>query len=1042
MRIVIDMQACQSGAAHDAGAALALAGALVRTAAGHTVEVLLHGRHESTLAPLRLAFAPLLPAANLHVFDAPAGHGPWVRSAAGHLRDTLLADLRADLVFVPGLFDRPDTPFVCADDSTIPAAYLCAVRPALEPAPLAKAAEEEELLRRQAVLQRAVLVAAPAADLLPLSAAATLVLDADADAAARQLWAAFAAALPVTSAPIAHAGGDKPRLAYLSPLPPQKSGIADYSVELLAQLERFYRIDLIVADGDRCDATLAARFAVHDVTWFDEHADEFDRRLYHFGNNTLHQHLFELLRRHPGVVVLHDFFLGGALDNMERDGYLPQAFMAALYESHGYGALAMHRQHGRNPTIWQFPCNKGVLDNAAGIVVHSPFSHELARHWYGDTAADGWRTVPLIRGLPDGYRHAEARTAARAALGFADDDFVICSFGMMGLTKRNELLLQAFLDSPLAQERNCRLVFVGEGDGGQYGQGLARTIAAHPAGQRVTITGFVTPQLYAGYLAAADAAVQLRSHTRGETSASVLDCLLYGVPTVINAHGSSASLPGELLVKLQDDCTAAELGDALVQLRGDPAGRAALAQRALAFMQQEHAPARVGQAFFEAIEELAQRSPADHYRTLLRRLAALPRATDAQLADTAAAIVANRLPTAPRQLFVDISALVQTDLKTGIQRVVRSILLALIDTPPAGYRIEPVYSDGGNRPYRYARRFTFDMLGIDGLALEDAPFETRPGDLFLGLDLFTNGTAQNRAQLQAMRERGVAIHFVVYDLLPVLLPDAFPAGAERYFADYLETVAAVADGAVCISRAVADELHDWLAQRPERRAEPLRLEWFHLGADIDASAPSFGLPPEAPQVLAAVAARQSLLMVGTVEPRKGQGQALDAFELLWQQGVDANLVIVGKQGWMMEGLAKRLTTHPEAGKRLFWLAGVSDEMLVQLYDKCSALLAASVGEGFGLPLIEAAQRGLPIIARDIPVFREVGGEHAYYFDGATPQTLAATLADWLALHAADQAPGSDRMPWLSWRHSADQLIEAVTGQRRYRTLAGVPPTQE
>ena len=157
--------------------------------------------------------------------------------------------------------------------------------------------------------------------------------------------------------------------------------------------------------------------------------------------------------------------------------------------------------------------------------------------------------------------------------------------------------------------------------------------------------------------------------------------------------------------------------------------------------------------------------------------------------------------------------------------------------------------------------------------------------------------------------------------------------------------------------------------------------------------------------------------------------------MLWQQGVDANLVIVGKQGWMMEALAEKLRTHPERERRLFWLAGVSDEMLLKLYRACAALLAASVGEGFGLPLIEAAQHGLPIIARSLPVFREVGGEHAYYFEAADAGALAATLAQWLALHAEGRAPQSAALPWLTWKDSTAQLVQALTQAHWYRQLA-------
>ncbi|MYM68829.1 glycosyltransferase [Pseudoduganella sp. FT55W] len=965
MRIVIDLQACQNGAAADTAATVALAQAVAQRAASHhTVLILLHARYANSIPALRLAFA----GQQIHVFEAPAGDSVWARQAAIAMHATMLADLRADAVWTPG-------------------------------AAVAAAIDGIHVLR---------------------------ISSADGLQAALDALPATATAAPAT----------KPRMAYLSPLPPQQSGIADYSVELIAQLQQFYDIELIVEQPAACEQRLQAAYTLRDIAWFEAHASEYQRVLYHFGNNGVHQHMFELLHQYPGVVVLHDFFLSGVLDNMERDGYLPHAFLSTLYESHGYTGLLAHQRQGRNPSIWQFPCNKGVLDNATGIIVHSEFSRRLAQHWYGGDTGALWQTVPLIRGLPDGYQADSTRQQARAALGLKDDSFMICSFGMMGVTKLNEVLLDAFLDSPLAADPRCQLVFVGAPDPGQYGREISRKIAASPAAGRVRVTGFVSADQYASYLAAADAAVQLRSKTRGETSASVLDCLLYGLPTVVNAHGSSADLPAAVLVKLDDECSSADLGAALTRLHTDVGERHALGQRARAYMAAHHAPEQVGPRFRDAIEQLTAASPQTHYAELLEALRRLPAPAEHELMNTAEAIAVNRLPTAPRQLFVDISALVQTDLKTGIQRVVRSILLGLIEAPPAGYRIEPVYSDGGNRPYRYARAYTLKMLGCEPMALEDAPLEVRSGDMFLGLDLFTNGTAQNLQRLLDMRRRGVQMYFVVYDLLPVLRPDVFPLGAQGYFAEYLDTIDAVSDGLVCISRAVADELHDWLAARPNRsRLDPLQLGYFHLGADIDASAPSFGLPDNAEHVMANIAARPSLLMVGTIEPRKGQQQALEAFELLWQQGVDANLVIVGKQGWMMEALADKMRAHPEREQRLFWLAGVSDEMLLKLYQSCSALLAASIGEGFGLPLIESAQHGLPIIARSLPVFREVGGEHAYYFDADNAAELAVTLQAWLDLHAAGKAPQSSAMPWLTWKDSTDQLVHAVTQQRWYRQLA-------
>jgi len=132
---------------------------------------------------------------------------------------------------------------------------------------------------------------------------------------------------------------------------------------------------------------------------------------------------------------------------------------------------------------------------------------------------------------------------------------------------------------------------------------------------------------------------------------------------------------------------------------------------------------------------------------------------------------------------------------------------------------------------------------------------------------------------------------------------------------------------------------------------------------------------------------------------------------------------------MVEQLVERLRTHPERNKRLFWLDGVSDEYLEEIYAASTCLLAASYGEGFGLRLIEAAQHKLPIIARDIPVFREVAGDYAFYFSGQDATDVADAIMEWLRLYETQSYPKSDGMPWLTWKESAAQLVANIVDSR-------------
>jgi glycosyltransferase involved in cell wall biosynthesis len=195
-----------------------------------------------------------------------------------------------------------------------------------------------------------------------------------------------------------------------------------------------------------------------------------------------------------------------------------------------------------------------------------------------------------------------------------------------------------------------------------------------------------------------------------------------------------------------------------------------------------------------------------------------------------------------------------------------------------------------------------------------------------------------------------------------------------------------------------------------------------LGADLENSAPTKGMPENAPQILQKIASGSSFVAIGTIEPRKGYRQMLAAFEVLWAKGLDINLVIIGKHGWLMDDFAQNLPAHPEFNRHLFWLDGISDEYLENVYKASTAMLLASEGEGFGLPLIEAASRQLPIIARDIPVFREVAGESAYYFSGNQPEELAQSIESWLELFSQKTHPDPSTMKWLTWKESTQSLL--------------------
>jgi glycosyltransferase involved in cell wall biosynthesis len=396
---------------------------------------------------------------------------------------------------------------------------------------------------------------------------------------------------------------------------------------------------------------------------------------------------------------------------------------------------------------------------------------------------------------------------------------------------------------------------------------------------------------------------------------------------------------------------------------------------------------------------------------------------EAQLQSLAECLVKNLPIKRPPYFFVDVTEVQREDSKTGIQRVVRSLLIALLAAPPQGYEVKPVYYDNHGR-YRHASCFLYRFAGE--FADKDELVDFHSGDIYLGLDFNIATTPMAEALFRQLARQGVRLCFVIYDMLPILNSGWWPMEMAPRFERWLRSLASVADTVCCISAAVADEVTEWLEHaRVSPQYSPPSIRHFHLGGDLENSAPSLGWPENYQLALDAIDKSPTFLMVGTVEPRKGHAEVLDAFEQLWSQGVDINLFIVGKAGWMVERLISRIQSHNELGRKLFWFDDASDECLKDLYLRSTCLIAASEGEGFGLPLIEAAKYGVPIIARDIPVFREIAQDSAIYFGGPQNDDLCSTLTRWLELNDAGMAPGSHDLPWLTWQESAGQLLDAL-----------------
>lgn len=384
----------------------------------------------------------------------------------------------------------------------------------------------------------------------------------------------------------------------------------------------------------------------------------------------------------------------------------------------------------------------------------------------------------------------------------------------------------------------------------------------------------------------------------------------------------------------------------------------------------------------------------------------------------------------PKSLFIDVSITCHKDYRTGIQRVVRALTHELINSADHGFTVVPIYQagDGYYWHYKHANKWLHTSTGGGtGRDAVDSLVTFQSGDVYLVADL-TGGLvvqAERAGLYNKLRASGVTIGFIAYDILPIHYPQYFPAETHKAFIEWVNSVSRSADFVVCISNTVKNNLSSWFASNiPLGSPVPL-LGSFRLGADIMRSIPSAGLPSNAEEFLHRIKVSTTFIMVGMLEPRKGHADILAAFSVLWSKQHDINLVFIGNPGWSVDSLMSTIKTHSELGKRFHHLMNVSDEFLGLIYSNATCLIAASYDEGFGLPIVEAAQKKIPVIARDIKVFREVAGNNVHYFDSRTLEGIASTIEVWIGLYQVGRHPKIENLKWLTWKESSQELLAQI-----------------
>jgi len=388
------------------------------------------------------------------------------------------------------------------------------------------------------------------------------------------------------------------RLAWVSPLPPIRSGIADYTAELLPALARLFDLSLFAPDPYGPSPVPGVR--IQPLQALPRQSDRFDAVVYHIGNNPYHRGIYEQALRDPGVVVLHDFLLHHLVARCtvaagDREGYL----WHLAYERGAAGAAtALRRALGVFSEREQFldPLNQVLLDRSQGAIVHSRWAAGRIREACPELPV----TVvphPLLGGAQG------SRGKAREVLGLSPDEVVVATFGFLAPYKRIDRLLSAW--ATLAREfPQARCLLVGEPD---PALGLEEMLA-QPGVDRVAVTGYVEAAAFRRYIAACDIAVNLRYPSAGETSGAVVRLLASGKAVLVSNIGAFAEWPDSVCLKV--DVGPDETGMLLFYLRrllAEPRLCRELGENARCYVLSHHAPERTAAAYRAALQQIVNR---------------------------------------------------------------------------------------------------------------------------------------------------------------------------------------------------------------------------------------------------------------------------------------------------------------------------------------------------------------------------------------------------------------------------------------------------
>ena len=394
----------------------------------------------------------------------------------------------------------------------------------------------------------------------------------------------------------------KIKVAWFSPLPPQRSGVAEYCADILPCLREHMDIELFVEDPDTHRGTpLANLFPVFDYRRFPnrQRKARYDLCIYHMGNDIVHRFVYTTLVEYPGLVVLHEPMLHHLMLQMMSLGWSAREYSRELDYNYGVDRGDVERTVSSDATElsrFSYPMLQRVVDSSLGIIVHSHYAcrEVLKLNPRGPVGVvkHAFLPVPEVDGL--------SSREAREALGLNPDVFLVGTFGFITPSKCIEMILDA-LEEVLPDAPSTRLVLAG-GKVEEYP--IDTVVRSRGLQDKVVVTGYLEWRDMLRYMVACDLAVALRMPSAGETPGSVIRLLGLGCPTIVLETKAYAEFDDDVCLKVDISDGKEALARHILYCYRNRDLLSGVGERAKELIRREYAVEGVARNYFDFAEAL------------------------------------------------------------------------------------------------------------------------------------------------------------------------------------------------------------------------------------------------------------------------------------------------------------------------------------------------------------------------------------------------------------------------------------------------------